>query len=582
MAEFFPISELSAYQGKWTIRGRVTNKAPLRTFGNGGKVFSVELQDGPGSEIRASFFGEAAAKYVDVLQLNKVFTFSRGNVKIANKQYNSTNHKYELVFDKDAQVEEYKGQMEEFKTTYNFTDFLALQSKTVPMRVDICGVVTSYAPHTNVNGKDGKILIKRDITLVDDTKIKVAVTLWSDLATQADKLFEGNPIIALKGVLLKEWNGEKSASTVDATKQEWNPELPDVQRIKAWWAAGGSQQSFTNYTNLQAVQSKPLPVRVDLCGVITSFKDVARVQAKDGKELVKRDVTIADDTGYSMEVTLWNEAGTRPEADYMGNPTVLIHGVLIKEFNGGRNGSTIPATTIEFNSVNEDAQRLARWWKEGGSSQNLTSLRGAAGTGGAAAANAEKLSVGELRKRGDLLTETPQLFKVTARNGGVQTRRLGEQIPLHYLACAELKDGQYGQLPCNKRVDASGVCPSCQRAGKTQVRLNIRTRVSDFSDSMWMTTFHEAAEKVLNMPGEKVAEVDVGADGREKMEELMKQHYFGEPLEFTIRAKLDIYQGEPRTNVTCAGIGPVNRREHGRRMLAEIQEMLNVGAAAGA
>lgn len=582
MPEFFPISELSAYQGKWTIRGRVMNKAPLRTFGNGGKVFSVELQDGPGSEIKATFFGDAASRYVDILQANKVFTFSKGNVKVANKQYNSTNHKYELIFDKDAVVEEYTGEMEEFKTTYSLVDFSALQQKPIPSRVDILGVITSFAPTTTVNSKDGRALIKRDITVVDDTKIKVGVTLWGDLATQPEERWQGNPIIALKSVLLKEWNGEKSAGSIDATKLEWNPDMNDADRIKKWWAASGSKQSFTNYTNLQQVQTKPLPCRVDLCGVVTSFKEVSKVLAKDGKELVKRDVTIADDTGYSMEVTLWNDAGTRPDSEFSGNPTLLVHGVLIKEFNGGRNGSTIPSTTVEFNSPIEDAQKLAQWWKQGGASQNLTSLRGAAGVGGSAAANAERCSVAEMRAKSELVGEAQQLYKVTARLGGVQTRKLGEQIPLHYMACQELRDNQYGQLPCNKRLDASGFCNTCNKSGKSAVRLNIRSRLSDFSDSVWLTTFHEAAEKVLNMTGEQVAATDVGTEGREKMEELMKQHYFGEPMDFTIRAKLDFYQGEPRVNVTCAGVAPVNRRERGRQMLSEIQSMLNASAVAGA
>jgi len=580
-AEFFPISELSAYQGKWTIRGRVTNKAPLRTFGNGGKVFTVELQDGPGSEIRASFFGEAAAKYVDVLQVNKVFTFSKGNVKVANKQYNSCNHKYELIFDKDAIVDEFKGQMEEFKVTYNIVDFSALQQKPVPSRVDIVGIVTAFAQPQTVNSKDGRPLVKRDVTLVDDTKLKVQATLWADLATQGDEKFKGHPIMALKGVIVKEWNNEKSVSTVDASKLEWNPDLNDAKRIQTWWESSGSKQSFSNYTNLQAVQTKPLPCRVDLCGIVTSYKEVSKVLVK-GAEIVKRDVTIADNTGYSMEVTLWNEAGTRPESEFMGNPTILVHGVLIKEFNGGRNGSTSPTTTVELNSTNEDAQKMALWWKQGGSAQNLTSLRGVGGTGGAAAANAERCSVAEMRSRSELVGETPQLFKVTARLGGVQTRKLGDMVPLHYMACCEMKESQYGQLACNKRVDASGFCNSCNKAGKTAVRLNIRSRLSDFGDSVWLTTFHEAAEKVLNMTGDQVAATDVGTEGREKMEELMKQHYFGEPMDFTIRCKLDFYQGEPRVNTTCAGVAPVNRREHGRRMLGEIQEMLTVGAAAGA
>eukprot|EP00913_Durusdinium_trenchii_P009338 g8776.t1 len=107
---FFPIRELSTYQGaKWTIKGRVTMRAPMRGFkkrdGNGdGKVFHVELLDAEGGEIRASFFNEAAEKFFDLMEVGKCFKLSRGSVRIANRQYNTCKHRYELVFDKMAQA----------------------------------------------------------------------------------------------------------------------------------------------------------------------------------------------------------------------------------------------------------------------------------------------------------------------------------------------------------------------------------------------------------------------------------------------------------------------------------------------
>jgi replication factor A1 len=44
----YPLVSLNPYQGNWTIKVRVTNKGPLRTFRNAkgeGSVFNVELTD---------------------------------------------------------------------------------------------------------------------------------------------------------------------------------------------------------------------------------------------------------------------------------------------------------------------------------------------------------------------------------------------------------------------------------------------------------------------------------------------------------------------------------------------------------
>ena len=95
----YPILSLNPYQGNWTIKVRVTSKSPLRTFKNArgdGNVFNVELTDEDvsvhsllifgyrfrrlivcsgglqGTQIQATMFKEAADKFYDVLQLDKV------------------------------------------------------------------------------------------------------------------------------------------------------------------------------------------------------------------------------------------------------------------------------------------------------------------------------------------------------------------------------------------------------------------------------------------------------------------------------------------------------------------------------
>ncbi|EER15585.1 replication factor a 1, rfa1, putative [Perkinsus marinus ATCC 50983] len=89
MTTYFPIREISSYSMRnWTIKARVTAKSPVRHFTNargGGSVFSVDLLDKEGSEIRGSFFNAAAEKFDKLLQKGKVYTFSKGNVKIGKE-----------------------------------------------------------------------------------------------------------------------------------------------------------------------------------------------------------------------------------------------------------------------------------------------------------------------------------------------------------------------------------------------------------------------------------------------------------------------------------------------------------------
>jgi len=173
----------------------------------------------------------------------------------------------------------------------------------------------------------------------------------------------------------------------------------------------------------------------------------------------------------------------------------------------------------------------------------------------------------------------PEMYSAIARLSLVQTVKQGEPQPLTYLACSEPREGTNGLL-CNKRVDESGVCPACGRVGKVAVRMNLRCRFVDAEDGTWLTTFHEAAQQVLGMTADELhaAEREAreqGEGGRESLESRIKAQYFAKPLQVTIRAKVDTYGGEVRSNATCVSAAPVQPAESGRRMLAEIQSMLS-------
>merc|ERR1712083_580939 len=91
---------------------------------------------------------------------------------------------------------------------------------------------------------------------------------------------------------------------------------------------------------------------------------------------------------------------------------------------------------------------------------------------------------------------------------------------------------------------------------------------------MGITTFHEGAQQVLGMKAEEVQELETGIAGREALEAAIGNAYFSQPLQVTLRAKLDSYNGEVKSNVTCIDARPVSRAEHGRALLKDINEML--------
>lgn len=444
MDPIFPVSELSPYHQKWTIKARVTSKSQTRTFRKGsgdGKVFSVDLLDAEGGEVRASFFNEAADMYSSVLEVGKVFRLSGGNVKIANRQYNATNNSYELSFDRNARIEADSDDTAIATIRYNFVDLRTLQSKNLPCNVDLCAVVKSYRESTSLTSKAGAELTKRDLVICDDTGNSLVLTLWGEEAKRKDSEFDGHPVVAVKGVRVSDFN-ERSASINNGSLVALNPSnLPEAERLKKWWAQGGSSAEL----------------------------------------------------------------------------------------------------------------------------HSLTTSRGGAGGLGR---NAKEMSLSEVRQASTMMGSVPEFYSTVARLRMVQTSKKGEKAQLYYTACGEKKENG---LPCNRKVGDDGVCQVCNKQVQTAVRLMTRCQFTDATDALWLGTFDNGAQSVLGCTGEELQKKE--RDGG-KLETLLQPRYYAAPFRLTIRAKMETFNNENRPDCRVVDARPIPLPEHGRMMLKEVMTMV--------
>ncbi|EER17972.1 Replication protein A 70 kDa DNA-binding subunit, putative [Perkinsus marinus ATCC 50983] len=313
MTTYFPIREISSYSVRnWTIKARVTAKSPVRHFTNargGGSVFSVDLLDKEGSEIRGSFFNAAAEKFDKLLQKGKVYTFSKGNVKVANKRYSSCNHNYEIVFEEDSQIVEVQDDVDDHidKIKYSFCPVRELKSKSVPSTVDLLVVIKDHRPAGTVNSKNGAELFRRNLTVCDESGCCVDVTFWNDLVNVVDEsVLQTQPVVAMKGVSVRDYGG-RSCSTLNSTQIEVNPDIPEAKQLKIWWANTGCSMAFTNLSQQgtsvpgsggQTMVTKEMTIaemkndvkNMDLGGSMHSYEIIGRLQfvttrGRDGNDI---------------------------------------------------------------------------------------------------------------------------------------------------------------------------------------------------------------------------------------------------------------------------------------------------------
>ena len=82
-------------------------KSDIKRWSNAkgeGTLFSIDLLDEQGGEIRCTFFKEACERFHPMLEQGKVYTFSGGRLKVAQRQFSSIRNEYEITFDANSEI----------------------------------------------------------------------------------------------------------------------------------------------------------------------------------------------------------------------------------------------------------------------------------------------------------------------------------------------------------------------------------------------------------------------------------------------------------------------------------------------
>lgn len=269
---YFPIKELTTWISRWTIKARIIDKTPMNQFkradGQPTKVANIVIMDKMGDSIRAVFWGEAAEKWCPTLEQGKIYTFRNGRVQIGNRRFSSSNHPYELVFEKDADIQEVtedeseKSENVKSIPMYRKSTFTKLREiknspRTLPFVVDLCVVLSWLSSNTETvtRAVDGIETVRRSGTVRDDTGHEMTLTFWGDFAENKEIMSayehrsDDHPIVLIiQNVQIREFRG-RNGSTLSTSHVQINPEESvEAKDLMKWYIEEGRNGDFENLT----------------------------------------------------------------------------------------------------------------------------------------------------------------------------------------------------------------------------------------------------------------------------------------------------------------------------------------------
>lgn len=236
-----PIAALNIYNSRWTIKARVTTKSDIRTWSNAkgeGSLFSIELLDNSGTDIRGTFFREGVDKYYNMLQPGKVYRISGGRLKVANMQYNTCKSSFEITFDQNTEIhlDDDDGQIA--AAHYDFVKIGDIENVEPNKSIDVLAIVKSVGDVSHiVSKKTGQEMGKCDLVLVDDSGAEINLTVWREKAESAPSDFANHPVVAFRRARVSEYGGRSLSA---GASSDINPQIPEAQQLMRWWQTIGS------------------------------------------------------------------------------------------------------------------------------------------------------------------------------------------------------------------------------------------------------------------------------------------------------------------------------------------------------
>lgn len=296
---------------------------------------------------------------------------------------------------------------------------------------------------------------------------------------------------------------------------------------------------------------------IDLIGIVKVCNDVGSVVSKSTqKEITKRDIQVVDQSGVSVNVTLWGDEAVK--FDGQGCPIITLKGARVSDF-GGRSLSVSAGTSMIMNADMKEAHQLRGWWDSEGRNMSYSSFQSEGGSGSSQSTNwklfqqvkDENLGQGD---KADYYSSKGTVMFIKKDN-------------CMYQACPTDQ--------CNKKlIDMGNGLFRCEKCSKEfpnyKWRMILQANIADHSDNQWVTCFQESAEQMLSCSAD-----DLGAMREQdevQFDAVMREALFKQ-YEFRLRSKVETYNDESRMKTVCVGVKPINWREYGNRLIEQLNTM---------
>lgn len=438
-----------------------------------------------------------------------------------------------------------------------FTPISALTTFTKDFK--ILARITKLFDVKTFNGRNGEGKVF-NINVMDHNNDQISMKFFNDAVDEHHhKLEQGKCYVFQKGSIRL---ADKRFSSLDAEYEISIYKNSIIEEFEDTKAIGSQVNEFSYIGDLSLDKANTF---VDIAAVVTEVMDPFSFTSKAGRDLVKRDVFIADQSDHSIKMTLWNEVA---QENFSVGECLVLKRMKISDFNDqlslgfDRQYSEI-LREPKINGM-ERVQDLQNWQSSSGALEGLKALS-VGGPAKRSLPEAAFTTVEELNNEYNLDSGFKEecVYQLMGRTAQFMCSE-GSAYP----ACSNSDR-------CKKKVREENnlwYCMSCGSSSNTCVwRYTMHTKFTGTGGTFWATLFDDQAEKLLSTPASAFVQMPF-----EEQKQLTQKF---ELLEFklTLRAKMEEYNGEIKPRFSILSLVPFEESDLIAKMMKDIENAENAG-----
>jgi replication factor A1 len=285
--------------------------------------------------------------------------------------------------------------------------------------------------------------------------------------------------------------------------------------------------NFTTVGDLQTIEKDST---IDIIGVVKEIGEISQIVSKSTqKPYDKRDLTLVDESGYSVKMTIWGKAAT--SFDEMPGTIVAFKGAKVSDF-GGRSLSLLSSGSLMISPDITEAHSLKGWYDLDGRTESFSTHANLASAGTAGGRTDQTVTIAQVKEDGLGTNETPDYFTLTA------TIIYAKNENFSYPACLTEE--------CNKKVtdmgDGTWRCERCNVSHpRPKHRYIMSLNVVDHTGQLWLNCFDDVGRAIMGMPADELVELKEAGEHMKVFEAAIFKS-----LTFKCRARMDTYQDQQK------------------------------------